>query len=67
MKIPEPIIKLMLEGNRTELKKFLTFTDTDTDSQVLVKFLAFTRRFYPRYFQQKSAPFHDDMTLDYIP
>ena len=66
MALPQEIITLMLKGNPTELRKFLEFTNKDSDNHVAVKFKAFSRRFYPRFFEQESAPFHDDMLMDYI-
>jgi len=61
----EAIKKIMTEGSSADKKAFLAF-DTENNTQIYYKFQAFARGFFPRFFTQKSAPFHRDMAMDFI-
>jgi hypothetical protein len=52
-------------GSPAEKRALFEFSDEPIE-KVLAKFQLFSRTFFTRYFQQKSAPFHKDMAEHYL-
>jgi len=59
------IKRICLEGTPAEKRALFEFDDHDLN-KVLAKFQLFSRTFFTRYFQQKSAPFHKAMAENYL-
>lgn len=57
---------LAINGTSEQKKELFGFTLADSNEKILKKFKYFSRSQYPRYFTSASAPYHDDMVLDYI-
>lgn len=66
MKSSEQIKRICLEGTPEERRKLFAFNDTMSVEKVAYKFQLFTRTFFHRYYQQKSAPFHNVMVINYL-
>lgn len=62
----ELVKQVILEGTPAEKRALFQFKEYHTEQEILLKFKFFTRGLYPRYFQSASAPFHDEMVLNYI-
>lgn len=56
--------QFLLNATDDELLAFFSFGD-DSVERVVLKFDRWARMFFPRYFQQPSAPFHYDMVRGY--
>jgi hypothetical protein len=56
---------ICINGTPAEKRALFEFTDEPVP-KVLAKFQLFSRTFFLRYFQQKSAPFHKDMAEHYL-
>lgn len=61
----ELIKHICTEGTPAEKRLLFEFDDHDL-AKVLAKFQLFSRTFFTRYFQQKSAPFHKQMVEHYL-
>lgn len=57
---------IAVTGTPAEKKALFSFTLDDSNEKILKKFKLFSRSCYPHYFQNRSAPFHDEMVLNYI-
>lgn len=57
---------IILNGTNSERLALFSFSVKDDDELILHKFKLFARALYPRYFQFKDAPFHDEMILGFI-
>lgn len=57
---------IALNGTPAEKLELFQFDSNTPDDIVLKKFKYFARSCYPHYFQNKSAPFHDQMVLNYL-
>lgn len=66
MESREYIKKIALDGSVEEKKELYQFDSKTPNETVLVKFKVYARANYPRYFTAPSAPYHDDMVMDYI-
>jgi hypothetical protein len=62
----EVIKEILLDGTNEEKKFLFGFDNKTTNEIILKKFKIFGRGLYPRYFGDKSAPFHDGMVSNYI-
>ena len=62
----ELIKEIILDGTKEEKKFLFGFDATTPKKTVLNKFKVYARGMYPRYFKGESAPFHDEMVLNYI-
>jgi len=60
------IKRIILEGTPAEKREIYDFTLEDSNEKILKRFKLFARGNYPRYFPDRSAPFHDSMVMDYI-
>lgn len=58
--------QIALDGTPAEKRELFNFDSTTPNETVLKKFKYFARSCYPHYFPNKSAPFHDEMILNYI-
>jgi len=61
----ELIRRICTEGTPAEKRALFEFTDEPLE-KVLAKFQLFSRTFFRRYFQRKSAPFHKAMAENYL-
>lgn len=52
-----------MNGSFAQQRELFGFDKNTSDEKVLLKFKLFARAKYPRYFKDKSAPFHDGMAL----
>lgn len=59
------IKRICTEGTPAEKRALFEFDDHEIE-KVLAKFQLFSRTFFTRYFQQKSAPFHKEMAENYL-
>lgn len=59
----ERIIAIAIDGTPAQKRELFQFDADTTDNMVLQKFKLFSRSQYNRYYQDKGAPFHDDMIL----
>lgn len=66
MESKELLKRIAIEGTPAEKLALFQFTDQSTDEEILKKFKYFARSCYPHYFTHASAPFHDQMVLNYI-
>lgn len=57
---------LAIHGNPIQKKELFGFDSQTPDDVVLKKFKLFARANYARYFTTASAPYHNDMVLDYL-
>ena len=61
MKNAKKIIEeIILKGTPEEKRELYGFCSTTSEELILKKFKLFSRGNYPRYFEHKSAPFHDE-------
>lgn len=58
--------QIAIEGTPEEKKALFQFDSDTPNEKVLKKFKYFARSCYPHYFTHNSAPFHDEMVLNYI-
>ncbi len=66
MSSKELIKKIILEGTPEEKRELFSFDKNTPHKIIRKKFKLFARGLYPRYFEAKSAGFHDDMIMYYI-
>ena len=66
MESKEYLKQIAVSGTPAEKLELFNFTLEETNEQILKRFKFFARSCYPHYFQNTSAPFHDEMVLGYI-
>lgn len=59
----ELIKNIILEGTPEQKRALFSFNEDSSNNKILKKFKFFARSQFPRYFTEKSAPFHDGMLL----
>lgn len=62
----EIIERIILDGTTDEKRFLFAFNKTHSNEEVLAKFKLFARANFIRYFKSESAPFHDEMVLNFI-
>lgn len=58
--------EIAIHGTPDQKKELFGFDSSTPREKILKKFKYFSRSCYPDYFTSVSAPYHDDMVLDYI-
>lgn len=66
MESKEYLKQIATNGTPAEKLALFSFTLEDSNAVILKKFKYFSRTCYTRYFTDVSAPYHDDIVLDYI-
>lgn len=59
----QKIKDIILHGKSQDKRILFAFDKNTPIEKVALKYKLFTRAMYPRYYKEKSAPFHDDMVL----
>jgi hypothetical protein len=57
---------ICINGTPAEKRALFEFDVSMSNEKILKKFKLYSRSCFVRYFPSKSAPYHDDMVLDYI-
>jgi hypothetical protein len=55
------IQKILKEGTLIERKALFLFQEGDSNEKVIFRFNLWARYFFPQYFENEDAPFHDEM------
>lgn len=57
------IEEILTRDNPKELKGLFSFSSTDSDAAVLVKFNLWGRKIFPKYYSSKDADFHKEIDM----
>lgn len=55
---------ILFTGTLLEKKALFLFDQNESDETVILKFNLWGRYFFPQYFENKDAPFHEDINLN---
>lgn len=53
--------EILSKGDKKEIRALFSFSASNTDEEILIKFQLWARWFFPQYFKAKDAPFHRDI------